>query len=75
MQNIPIYEALAEAFAAEGVDTHFTLIGDGNMHWVAALQKLPGMSTFSARHEHCACVDKVVSPSMRRDIDAGHGVR
>jgi len=54
MQNIPIYEALARAFAAEGVDTHFTLMGDGNMHWVAAMQQLPGMSTFSARHEHCA---------------------
>ena len=26
MQNIPIYEALAQAFAAEGVDTHFTLM-------------------------------------------------
>jgi hypothetical protein len=32
MQNIPIYEALAQAFAAEGVETHFSLMGDGNMH-------------------------------------------
>jgi acetolactate synthase I/II/III large subunit len=55
MQNTPIYQALAEAFAAEGVDTHFTLMGDGNMHWVSAMQNLDGMSTFSARHEHCAC--------------------
>ena len=55
MQNIPIYEALAQAFAAEGVDTHFTLMGDGNMHWVSAMQNLKGMSTYSARHEHCAC--------------------
>jgi hypothetical protein len=31
MQNIPIYEALAQDFAAEGVDTHFTLMGDGKM--------------------------------------------
>ena len=54
MQNIPIYEALADAFVAEGVDTHFTLMGDGNMHWVAAMQKRDGMATFSARHEHCA---------------------
>ena len=45
MQNIPIYEALAQAFVAEGVDTHFTLMGDGNMHWVAAMQK-------RRRHEH-----------------------
>ncbi len=54
MQNIPIYEALAQAFAAEGVDTHFTLMGDGNMHWVSAMEHLPGIATFSARHEHCA---------------------
>ena len=55
MQNMPIYEALAQAFAAEGVDTHFTLMGDGNMHWATAMKNLAGMSTFSARHEHCAC--------------------
>src|SRR5229473_2859751 len=55
MNNMPIYEALAQAFAAEGVDTHFTLMGDGNMHWATAMQNLKGMSTFSARHEHCAC--------------------
>jgi len=30
MQNIPIYQALAQAFAA-GVDTPFTLMGDGNI--------------------------------------------
>ena len=32
MKNVPIYQALAQAFAMEGVDTHFTLVGDGNMH-------------------------------------------
>src|SRR6266511_2152070 len=55
MKNLPIYEALAQAFAAEGVDTHFTLMGDGNMHWASAMKNLDGMATFSARHEHCAC--------------------
>jgi thiamine pyrophosphate-dependent acetolactate synthase large subunit-like protein len=55
MKNIPIYAALAQAFAAEGVDTHFTLMGDGNMHWAAAMKSLDGMSTFAVRHEHCAC--------------------
>ena len=29
MKNMPIYEALAQAFAAEGVDTQFILMGDG----------------------------------------------
>ncbi len=55
MKNVPIYEALAQAFAAEGVDTHFTLMGDGNMHWASAMKNLDGMASFSARHEHCAC--------------------
>jgi thiamine pyrophosphate-dependent acetolactate synthase large subunit-like protein len=55
MKNMPIYEALAQAFVAEGVDTHFTLMGDGNMHWATAMKNLAGMSTFLARHEHCAC--------------------
>jgi thiamine pyrophosphate-dependent acetolactate synthase large subunit-like protein len=31
MKNMPVYEALAQAFAAEGVAAHFTLMGDGNM--------------------------------------------
>jgi acetolactate synthase I/II/III large subunit len=41
MKNLPIYEALAQAFAAEGVDTHFTLMGDGNMHWASAMKNRP----------------------------------
>ena len=38
-----LYEALAEAFLAEGVDTQFVLMGDGNMHWSTTLAKLPGV--------------------------------
>jgi acetolactate synthase-1/2/3 large subunit len=55
MKNMPIYEALAQAFAAEGVAAHFTLMGDGNMHWASAMKNLDGMDTFSVRYEHCAC--------------------
>lgn len=54
MQSIPIYQALAEAFVAEGVDTHFSLMGDGNMHWATAMRGSRGMRSFYARHEHCA---------------------
>ena len=54
MTNMPTYQALAHAFAAEGVDHHFTLMGDGNMHWVTAMKDLPGMNTYHSRHEHCA---------------------
>ena len=49
-----LYEALAEAFLAEGVDTQFALMGDGNMHWSTAMAKLPGVQTIHVRHEHCA---------------------
>src|SRR6266581_2003336 len=55
MSNLPIYEMLAQAFASEGVDTLFNLMGDGNMHWVTAMSKIDGMRVFHARHEHCAC--------------------
>ena len=55
MKNMPIYEALAQAFAAEGVAAQFTLMGDGNMHHATAMKNIDGMDTFSARHEHCAC--------------------
>jgi acetolactate synthase I/II/III large subunit len=55
MSNLPIYEMLAQAFAREGVDTLFSLMGDGNMHWTTAMSKIDGMRVFHARHEHCAC--------------------
>jgi acetolactate synthase I/II/III large subunit len=47
-----LYEALAEAFLVEGVDTQFVLLGDGNMHWSTAFAKLPGVHTVHVRHEH-----------------------
>src|ERR1700723_1751789 len=47
-----LYEALAEAFLAEGVDTQFVLMGDGNMHWSTAFAKLPGVHTVHVRPEH-----------------------
>ena len=45
---------LAQAFAAEGVEMLFTLMGDANMYWSAAMAELPGMKVVHARHEHCA---------------------
>src|SRR6201989_2656711 len=47
-----LYEALAEAFVAEGVDTQFVLMGDGNMHWSTAFGKLPGVHSVHVRHEN-----------------------
>jgi acetolactate synthase I/II/III large subunit len=55
MSNLPTYEMLAQAFAREGVDTLFCLMGDGNMHWISSMAKIDGMRVFHARHEHCAC--------------------
>ena len=54
MKQPVLYDALAEAFVAEGVDTQFILMGDGNMHWATALSKQPGVQTIHVRHEHCA---------------------
>jgi acetolactate synthase-1/2/3 large subunit len=44
-----LYEALAEAFLAEGVDTQFVLLGDSNMHWSTTFAKLPGVHTVHDR--------------------------
>ena len=49
-----IYQALADAFRAEGMDTLFTLMGDGNMHFNNACQHFREVRIVSARHEHCA---------------------
>jgi thiamine pyrophosphate-dependent acetolactate synthase large subunit-like protein len=54
MTEYRLYDALAAAFAAEGVDTHFTLLGDGNMHWATVLAEKYGVRTIHARHEHSA---------------------
>src|SRR5690606_39069089 len=54
MTGMPIYEALADAFMAEGTDTFFRLMGDGNMHWCTALRSRPGIRMFHSRHEHAA---------------------
>jgi acetolactate synthase I/II/III large subunit len=52
--NAPLYRAIARAFLAEGVDRHFTLMGDANMHVATALAQDCGVRTIHARHEHCA---------------------
>ena len=54
MSKLQVTDMLARAFAAEGVDMLFTLMGDANMYWSVAMSKLPGMKVVHARHEHCA---------------------
>lgn len=49
-----VYEAMAEAFVAEGVDTHFLLMGHGQMLWAVTLAQMQGMKTVTTRHEHAA---------------------
>lgn len=49
-----LQDVLAEAFAAEGVDTLFTLMGDANMYWTEAMSRQPAMTVVNVRHEHCA---------------------
>jgi len=55
MPETTIYEELAQAFSAEGVETFFTLMGDGNMHWATTMKNMDGMRMIHVRHEHCAC--------------------
>lgn len=46
-----VYEALARAFVAEGVDTVFSLMGDANLYWLATLAGSPGVRNVHVRNE------------------------
>ncbi|GGG27035.1 acetolactate synthase [Caldovatus sediminis] len=54
MAKFQVSDMLAHAFAAEGVEKLFTLMGDANMYWSATMATLPGVQVIHARHEHCA---------------------
>jgi thiamine pyrophosphate-dependent acetolactate synthase large subunit-like protein len=54
MSNNQVCDILAQAFAAEGTDMLFTLMGDANMYWSAAMADNQGTRLIHARHEHCA---------------------
>ncbi|MCI3241984.1 thiamine pyrophosphate-binding protein [Streptomyces spinosisporus] len=45
-----VYEALAEAFVREGTSDVFGMMGDANMHWMAALADR-GVRLYEVRHE------------------------
>lgn len=49
-----LYDYLAAAFEAEGVDTVFGLMGDGNMFWMSAMAGRVGAEIVHARHENAA---------------------
>jgi thiamine pyrophosphate-dependent acetolactate synthase large subunit-like protein len=49
-----VYEALADAFAKEGVTAVFGMMGDGNMHWWSALKRHPDIDMYQVRHEGAA---------------------
>ena len=54
MSDNQVSDVLARAFAAEGTDILFTLMGDANMYWSAAMADSQGTRLVHARHEHCA---------------------
>jgi thiamine pyrophosphate-dependent acetolactate synthase large subunit-like protein len=47
---LKVYEALAEAFVAEGTSDVFGMMGDANMHWMNALAER-GVRLYEVRHE------------------------
>lgn len=51
--SVKVYSAMAKAFAAEGVEEVFGVMGDANLHWIDAMSRL-GARTIEARHENAA---------------------
>lgn len=54
-RKLTVTDMLVKAFVAEGVEVLFTLMGDANMYWSAAMAEQPGVRVIHARHEHAAC--------------------
>src|SRR6201992_928930 len=53
MSENQVSDILAQAIAAEGVDTVFTLMGDANMYWSASMADNQNARLIHARHEQC----------------------
>ena len=51
--GLKVFDVLAQAFAQEGVETCFGLLGNANMSWAARLAE-QGCRMIYVRHEHCA---------------------
>jgi len=55
MSNLPMYEVLAQAFASEGVDTVFNLMGDGSL--IMHIQELETVKRHGLRLLICVLND------------------
>ncbi len=62
-----VYDVLAKAFAQEGVDTCFALLGDANMNWAARLSE-QGCRMVYVRHEHCALASAMAYARKKADV-------
>src|SRR5215510_13707784 len=62
-----VYDILAKAFAQEGVQTCFALLGDANMNWAARLSG-QGCRMIYVRHEHCALAAAMAYSRKNRDV-------
>lgn len=65
--KVRVYEAIADAFVAEGVDAFFVLMGDGNMHLTSALHAR-GVRCLHMRHEHAVCSSAMSYATVRGDV-------
>src|SRR5689334_11741080 len=64
---VHVYDILAKAFAQEGVDTCFALLGDANMNWAARLSE-QGCRMVYVRHEHCALASAMAYARKKGDV-------
>jgi len=62
-----VHDILANAFAQEGVQTCFALLGDANMNWAASLAA-QGCRMIYVRHEHCALAAAMAYARKNRDV-------
>lgn len=62
-----LYEALADAFLREGIQTCFALLGDANMHWAGAMAERD-IEFIYTRHEHAAVAGAAAFARATRSV-------
>ncbi|WP_114967109.1 thiamine pyrophosphate-binding protein [Alkalilacustris brevis] len=67
MSQRKTYDVLAAAFAQEGIENCFTLMGDANMNWATRLSET-GVRMIYVRHEHCAVAAAMAEARKRDDV-------
>ena len=74
MSGNQVSDILAQAFAAEGVDTLFTLMGDANMYWSASMAENQKVRLIHARKCERRCLRRATGKVGVGSVTCGRAI-